>query len=213
MASILRSSARARTLASSSIKSTKSQPARTRTRAYATELPRPPPPTSEPIVETFDSAAKPRPYYARPAADQNRPLPQINNRWPIVLLALVTGVTGWAAFLLLATNQEKVASSVVRQIVRTIRSDPTLYEVLGDAIRPEPQWYLNGDPWISGKVNQLQGNIDVSFRVKGHRGAGTVYFTSIRRAKGEKFQILRFKVIADDGTVVNVPTQLVPLPS
>ena len=50
-----------------------------------------------------------------------------------------------------------------------------------------------------------QGNVDLTFRVKGHKGgngvdtgskvisfligSGTVYFTSIRRAKGEPFTI------------------------
>jgi hypothetical protein len=52
----------------------------------------------------------------------------------------------------------------------------------------------------------LQGNVDISFRVKGSRGervdasfslpvltllagAGTLYFTSVRKAKGEPFTI------------------------
>ena len=35
----------------------------------------------------------------------------------------------------------------------------------------------------------MQGNIDISFRVKGSKGAGTLYFTSIRRAKGSQFDI------------------------
>lgn len=54
----------------------------------------------------------------------------------------------------------------------------------------------------------MQGNVDLSFRIKGHKGreftqnvlcrvdhihdniaAGTLYFTSIRKAKGEPFTI------------------------
>jgi len=54
-------------------------------------------------------------------------------------------------------------------------------------------------------VKMLQGNIDISFRVKGHKGAGTVYFTSIRKARGEPFTALRFKIIADDGTIILMP--------
>ena len=85
-----------------------------------------------------------------------------------------------------------------------------------------------------------QGNVDLTFRVKGHKGkgswyyekrvnsrpvdSGTVYFTSIRRAKGEPFTIrvslsypapppnlhvipipVRFRIIKDDGQVVNIP--------
>lgn len=86
-----------------------------------------------------------------------------------------------------------------------------------------------------------QGNVDLTFRVKGHKGmsksedavqtissflgSGTVYFTSIRRAKGEAFTIraslvcltkpseltcdsdptVRFRIIKDDGQIVNIP--------
>ena len=55
------------------------------------------------------------------------------------------------------------------------------------------------------QIHMPGGNIDLSFRVKGHKGelqcpqciyllncfpgAGTLYFTSIRRVKGEPFQI------------------------
>lgn len=49
-------------------------------------------------------------------------------------------------------NQERLSSSVVRQILQTAREDKALQVVLGDAIRFEPTWYLNGDPWISGSV-------------------------------------------------------------
>jgi len=117
----------------------------------------------------------------------------------------VVGVSAWATFYAYATNQEKLSSSVVRQLMETIRASPELRDVLGDAIRPEPVWWLNGDPWINGSISLMQGNVDLSFRLKGHKGSGTLYFTSIRKAKGEPFTILRFKVIADDGTVVNLP--------
>ncbi|KAJ7293751.1 cytochrome oxidase assembly protein 1 [Mycena rebaudengoi] len=108
-------------------------------------------------------------------------------------------MAGWAAFLTYVTNETKVTSSVVKQILRTIKSDPQLTE-------PKPEWWLNGYPIIDGQINQLQGNIDVSFRIKGSRGSGTVYFTSVRKAKGVPYEILRFRVILDDGQVVEVKT-------
>jgi len=79
-----------------------------------------------------------------------------------------------------------------------------LREVLGDVIRPQPEWWLNGDPYVSGQIGQLQGNIDVSFRIRGPKGSGTLYFTSIRREKGVPYTVLRFKVICDNGTVVDI---------
>ncbi|TFY57092.1 hypothetical protein EVJ58_g7237 [Rhodofomes roseus] len=131
--------------------------------------------------------------------------PCIQRKWPIILAFSTVGVGAWAAFLAWSENQEKFSSSVMRQIMETVRESPELREVFGEAMRPEPVWWLNGDPWVNGSIRLMQGMVDLSFRLKGHKRAGTLYFTSIRKAKGEPFTILRFKVIADDGTVVNVP--------
>ncbi|KAJ7630511.1 cytochrome oxidase complex assembly protein 1-domain-containing protein, partial [Roridomyces roridus] len=114
-----------------------------------------------------------------------RDLPRIEKRWPAMLGLAVVVVTGWAAFLTYVTNETKVTSSVVKQIL---------------------QWWLNGYPVIHGQINQLQGNIDLSFRIKGALGSGTVYFTSVRKAKGMPYEILRFRVILDDGRIVEVET-------
>ncbi|PPQ78437.1 hypothetical protein CVT25_011882 [Psilocybe cyanescens] len=171
-------------------------------KCFATELPRPPPPTSQPVIETFSDTSRPRPYYAK--HPPFRELPRAQSKWPIALGLLITGVSGWAAFMTFATNQEKLSSSVFRSIVRALKADPQLREVLGEAIRPQPEWYLNGDPHVKGRISQLQGNIDVSFRVRGSKGSGTLYFTSIRKEKGIPFTVLRFRVICDDGTIINI---------
>ncbi|KAI0807799.1 cytochrome oxidase complex assembly protein 1-domain-containing protein [Fomes fomentarius] len=152
-----------------------------------------------PEAETFDKTARPGLYYSRPSP---RDLPPLQSKWPAILALGAVGVGAWAVFMVFVTNQEKLSSSIMQQIMNAIRESPDLRAVLGEAIRPEPVWWMNGDPWIDGAIHIPGGNIDLSFRVKGHKGAGTLYFTSIRRAKGERFQILRFKVIADDGTEV-----------
>jgi cytochrome c oxidase assembly factor 1 len=54
--------------------------------------------------------------------------------------------------MLVATNQEKLSSSVFRSVLRALRADAQLQDVLGDAIRPQAEWYLNGDPLINGYV-------------------------------------------------------------
>lgn len=159
-----------------------SRPISTRTRfrhrTFATELPRPPPPTHEPQVETFSASAKPRPYYARPPPRRDLPLikvtyfyichgtvsnhiltlPAAQKRWPMVLALSGLGLGCWAVFLLFMTNQEKISSSVVRQVMRAVRSDAQLQELLGEAIRPQPEWWLNGDPIIHGSVSLLYLN-------------------------------------------------------
>ena len=40
-----------------------------------------------------------------------------------------------------------------RCIVRAVKADPQLREVLGEVIRPQPEWWLNGDPYVSGHVS------------------------------------------------------------
>ncbi|PIL24326.1 hypothetical protein GSI_14079 [Ganoderma sinense ZZ0214-1] len=154
-----------------------------------------------PEVETFDKTSRPGLYYARPSP---RDLPPLKNKWPAILALAAFGVSAWAGFMVFVGNQERLSSSVMQQIMATIRGNAELREVIGEAVRPEPVWWMNGDPWVDGAIHIPGGNIDLSFRVKGHKGAGTLYFTSIRRAKGEPFQILRFKVIADDGREVNI---------
>ncbi|PPQ71067.1 hypothetical protein CVT24_009868 [Panaeolus cyanescens] len=173
-------------------------------RQYATEVPRnrSPPPSRQVVIETFSEPSRPRPYYAK--HPPFRDLPRSKPKWPIFLVAAVVGVSGWAAFMTFASNQEKLSTSVYRSIMRALKGDAALQEKLGDVIRPQPEWWLNGDPYISGQIAQLQGNIDVSFRIRGSKGSGTVYFTSIRKEKGAPYTVLRFKVICDDGTVIHV---------
>lgn len=64
------------------------------------------------------------------------------------------GLASWGLFLTYTTNQERVSSSVVRQILLNLRHSELVREVIGESIRPEPTWYLNGDPWVSGSVNE-----------------------------------------------------------
>lgn len=39
--------------------------------------------------------------------------------------------------------------------MKNLRESPEVQELLGDAIRPEPVWYLNGDPWVDGVVSHI----------------------------------------------------------
>jgi cytochrome c oxidase assembly factor 1 len=123
----------------------------------------------------------------------------------------------------------------MRRVLSELRESEDVRAVLGDAVRTEPMWYLNGSPWVSGSVKMLQGNIDVSFRVKGHRGthklllrtvtsllifclsgtgkgAGTVYFTSIRRERGGPFTTCAYQVSLAFPPFSN-PLECPPLPS
>ncbi|KAJ3732963.1 cytochrome oxidase complex assembly protein 1-domain-containing protein [Lentinula guzmanii] len=172
---------------------------------YLSTTSRPGPAAAEaPNVTTYSGTSRPRPYHLKhPPPALKRDLPRLQKTWPTIIAFAIIGVAGWTAFLTYVTNQEKISSSVVKQIMRELREDEEMRAVLGDAIRMQGEWWLNGDPRIIGSISTMQGNIDVSFRIKGSKGSGTVYFTSIRREKGVPFEILRFKVIADDGTIIS----------
>ena len=62
------------------------------------------------------------------------------------------GIGAWAAFLAYAANQERLASSAMRRVLSELRESEDVRAVLGDAVRPEPAWYLNGSPWVHGSV-------------------------------------------------------------
>ena len=55
-------------------------------RSYATvtELPRPPPPTEEPHVETFSAPSRPRLYYTRPPLKSDLPRIQVRALWSYI---------------------------------------------------------------------------------------------------------------------------------
>ena len=71
----------------------------------------------------------------------------------MVLLG-TAGVAAWAVFLTYAANQERLSSSITQQVMMNLRDSPEVRELLGDAVRPEPVWYLNGDPWVDGVVSR-----------------------------------------------------------
>jgi cytochrome c oxidase assembly factor 1 len=70
----------------------------------------------------------------------------------VIFALAAVGLSAWALFYAYATNSERLASSVMQQIMQTARTNPELEQMLGEAIRPEPAWYLNGDPWVNGSV-------------------------------------------------------------
>lgn len=102
------------------------------------------------------------------------PLPNLN-RWlktfPI-FVAIMIGST------LAIFNYEKSTSSIVSATLYALRTSDTGREVLGENI-----YFRDRFPWIWGKINQLHGNIDIRFAVKGTKGEGMMRFRSIRRTR------------------------------
>ena len=128
------------------------------------------------------------------------------------------GLAAWGGFVLYATNLERASAAVTRQVLATVQRHAQIKELMGDGIQVEESPWLSwasvfggkGLGWISGsvrlhvklvrvtvilttsyplKVNLPAGHVDISFRVCGPTGAGTVYFTSVRKDKGIPFTI------------------------
>jgi len=150
---------------------------------------------------SFSAPSRPRLVHSRPQPKQD--LPIVKRRLPLVAGAVCIGLASWGAFLLYATNLERASSSVTRQVIFNVKNNPVVQTLLGAPVSL-PSHALLSEPWISGSINMPAGNVDMSFRVKGPTMGGTVYFTSIRKDKGVPFTILRFKLIADNGDVIDL---------
>ncbi|KAI5840649.1 cytochrome oxidase complex assembly protein 1-domain-containing protein [Morchella snyderi] len=101
-------------------------------------------------------------------------------------------------------NYQKSSTSVVSSTLYALRVHPEARQLLGDEIT-----YKYKMPWISGKLSQLHGDIDISYRVKGTKGEGLMRFKSVRRTRMGMvcfscypmnfFETLRWDLIMDDG--------------
>ncbi|RUS20644.1 hypothetical protein BC938DRAFT_475524 [Jimgerdemannia flammicorona] len=125
---------------------------------------------------------------------QTRPLPRTtSNRTPLLVALGVVGVGAWIGGIALATNYQRLSSSVVHGTLFTVRYDPCVKELLGEHVDYADSW-----PWISGSVNHLQGKIDITFTVKGDKGKrAEVHFASRRRR--QEWVTLDFSVKTQDG--------------
>ncbi|EPS37142.1 hypothetical protein H072_9222 [Dactylellina haptotyla CBS 200.50] len=86
-------------------------------------------------------------------------------------------------------NYQRSNSSVVSSTLYALRVNPDAREALGDEI----SFKAKTIPWIRGTMDQLHGKIDISYKVIGKRGEGTVHFTSVREGgRGGKFKTKRW---------------------
>jgi hypothetical protein len=89
-----------------------------------------------------------------------------------LFLATVT-VTALAFF-----NYQKQTSSVVASTLYSLRVHPAAREVLGSEIQ-----FKSRVPLIWGTLDQLHGNIDIQYAVKGTKGDGMMRFKSTRKGR------------------------------
>lgn len=110
------------------------------------------------------------------------------NRKPLLFGTFACVAVVWTLFILHTTNAERANSTIVRSLLFTLRNSPLARSALGDNVKGEKGLVVD-EVWVDGSINVMQGAVDVAFRVKGSRAAGKVYFTSVRRSKGARFEI------------------------
>ena len=102
------------------------------------------------------------------------PIPSALRTWrtlPIFIAILIVSALG-------IFNYEKSSSSIVSATLYALRTSEEGRRELGDNI-----YFRDKFPWVWGKIHQLQGNVDISFAVKGTKGSGMMRFRSIRRTR------------------------------
>jgi len=67
---------------------------------------------------------------------------------------------------------------VVSSTLYALRVHPIARELLGEDIS-----FKSKMPWIQGTMNQLRGDIDITYGVKGTKGEGVMHFRSVRRER------------------------------
>lgn len=88
--------------------------------------------------------------FACPTPDQNfkRPIGRI--------LAVGTFLLAtWGGFIMFATNEERLSSSIVRRVLGEASSSDAINQILGENIALEPSWLYFGAPRIAGQVASL----------------------------------------------------------
>ncbi|KAI5965798.1 uncharacterized protein KGF55_001161 [Candida pseudojiufengensis] len=85
-------------------------------------------------------------------------------------------------------NYEKSSSPIVNSILYFLRRSQLGNEVLGSNIE-----FANNWPWIWGKLNTVQGIIDIKFKVKGSNNQiGWIKLNATRQSKMHPFEIHKF---------------------
>lgn len=108
-------------------------------------------------------------------ADRDLPTLSSPNRW---MRTLPVFAAIMAACTLAIFNYQKSNSSVVDSALYSLRTNEEARRILGDEI-----YFAQQLPWIWGKIDQVHGEIDVSFMVKGTKGRAMMRFRSIRRTR------------------------------
>ncbi|KAA8909872.1 cytochrome oxidase complex assembly protein 1-domain-containing protein [Sphaerosporella brunnea] len=124
----------------------------------------------------------------------DRPLPDIETSRRLRMLTLPLFLATVTAAALAIFNYQKSSSSVVASTLYSLRVHPVAREVLGDKIQ-----FRSRIPVIWGTLDQLHGNIDIRFAVKGTKGEGMMRFRSTRKGRMGLFDTEEWSLTLNDG--------------
>lgn len=129
----------------------------------------------------------------------NRELPDVEAGRNVWLYTLPIFTALIAASALAFFNYQKASSSTVSSILYALRTNPAARDLLGDEI-----YFASNVPWISGEMSQLQGNIDITFWVKGTKGVAKTRFVARRKEKRGMFATEEWSLSTEDGRVLQL---------
>lgn len=96
-------------------------------------------------------------------------------------------------------NYEKTRSPIVNSVLYCLRRSDHAKAALGPNIGFASLW-----PWISGPLNTVKGNIDITFSVKGDDGVGKLHLHATRTSKLVPFDIHAWTLETSDGKVIDL---------
>lgn len=123
-----------------------------------------------------------------------RSLPTIKSNTPKFITYAALGIGFWIGAISLAYNYQRQATGIVASTLFSVQQNDTAKRLLGGEIAYASKW-----PWIHGHINQLQGKVDIRYKVKGAERAGMVEFASRRPTPKSEYEIIKFDLVTDDG--------------
>jgi cytochrome c oxidase assembly factor 1 len=96
-------------------------------------------------------------------------------------------------------NYQKLSSPVVSATLYALRTSKKAREYLGDEI-----YFQRRIPWIGGEMNQLRGNINIHFTVKGTKNSAVMRFASHRPTSKGVFETTEWSLETADGRRIDL---------
>ncbi|KHN98215.1 cytochrome oxidase complex assembly protein [Metarhizium album ARSEF 1941] len=130
-------------------------------------------------------------------ADRELPaISQVRFRWGRTLPVFLAVVAACSVSIF---NYQRTSSPIVSSTLYALRTNARARAILGDDI-----YFRHQIPWVGGRMNQMQGRIDIRFAVKGTRGWATMRFSSNRPSSRSLFETTEWSLTTPDGQWVDL---------